>query len=116
MCAASALLADGGRVRGAVGSTVRRWLGLPARHGRYPRAGQSGLPGGADEGVPSRQWQRRAQEAQVALILLVVPGLMEVAWVSVLPATDGLTKPVPPGALVTPLARSQGGPSRPPGH
>ena len=28
-------------------------------------------------------------------ILLVFAGLLEVAWASVLPATDGLTKPVP---------------------
>src|SRR3546814_909006 len=108
MCVGSARLADSARVRGAVGSTVRRWLGLPARHGRYPRAGQSGLPGGADEGVPYRQWQRRAQEAQVAWILLVVAGLLEVAWASVLPATDGLTKPAPTAAFVALLALSMG--------
>jgi quaternary ammonium compound-resistance protein SugE len=31
----------------------------------------------------------------VAWILLVAAGLLEVAWASVLPSTEGLTKPVP---------------------
>ena len=39
-------------------------------------------------------------------ILLVVAGLLEVGWASVLPATNGLTKPVPTGALLVLLAAS----------
>lgn len=39
-------------------------------------------------------------------ILLVVAGLLEVGWASVLPATNGLTKPVPTGAFLVLLAAS----------
>lgn len=39
-------------------------------------------------------------------ILLVVAGLLEVGWASALPATNGLTKPVPTGAFLVMLAAS----------
>ena len=39
-------------------------------------------------------------------ILLVVAGLLEVGWASVLPATNGLTKPVPTGVFLVTLAAS----------
>ncbi|WP_117000385.1 DMT family transporter [Desertimonas flava] len=39
-------------------------------------------------------------------ILLVVAGLLEVGWASVLPATNGLTKVVPTGAFLVMLAAS----------
>jgi quaternary ammonium compound-resistance protein SugE len=42
----------------------------------------------------------------MAWILLVVAGLLEVAWASTLPATDGLTRPVPTAAFVVLLVAS----------
>lgn len=39
-------------------------------------------------------------------ILLVIAGLLEVGWASMLPATNGLTKPVPTGAFLVMLAAS----------
>lgn len=39
-------------------------------------------------------------------LLLVVAGLLEVAWASVLPATRGLTRAAPTGAFVVLLAGS----------
>ena len=42
----------------------------------------------------------------MAWVLLVVAGLLEVAWASVLPATDGLRRPVPTAGFVMLLAAS----------
>lgn len=42
----------------------------------------------------------------MAWILLVIAGLLEVAWASVLPATDGLTRPVPTAGFLALLALS----------
>lgn len=42
----------------------------------------------------------------MAWILLVIAGLLEVAWASVLPATEGLTKPVPTAGFLALLALS----------
>lgn len=42
----------------------------------------------------------------MAWILLVVAGLFEVAWASMLPYTDGLTRPVPTVAFVALLVGS----------
>lgn len=42
----------------------------------------------------------------MAWVLLVVAGLLEVAWASVLPATDRLTRPAPTAAFVVLLAAS----------
>jgi quaternary ammonium compound-resistance protein SugE len=42
----------------------------------------------------------------VAWILLVFAGLLEVAWASVLPATEGLTKPLPTIGFLALLAAS----------
>lgn len=39
-------------------------------------------------------------------ILLVVAGLLEVAWASLLPTTHGLTRPLPTAAFVVTLAGS----------
>jgi quaternary ammonium compound-resistance protein SugE len=39
-------------------------------------------------------------------ILLVVAGLLEVAWASLLPATNGLTRPLPTVGFVVVLAAS----------
>ena len=39
-------------------------------------------------------------------MLLVIAGLLEVGWASVLPATNGLTKLVPTGAFLAMLAAS----------
>ena len=39
-------------------------------------------------------------------VLLTVAGLLEVGWASMLPATDGLTRPVPTALLVALLAAS----------
>ncbi len=39
-------------------------------------------------------------------ILLVVAGLLEVAWASTLPATDGLTRPAPTALFLALLAAS----------
>ena len=39
-------------------------------------------------------------------VLLVVAGLLEVAWASVLPTTAGLTRPVPTAAFLALLAAS----------
>lgn len=39
-------------------------------------------------------------------VLLVIAGLLEVAWASVLPATAGLTRPVPTAAFVALLTAS----------
>ena len=39
-------------------------------------------------------------------ILLVVAGLLEVAWASLLPATNGLTRPLPTVAFVVVLTAS----------
>ncbi len=39
-------------------------------------------------------------------ILLIVAGLLEVAWASLLPASDGLTRPVPTAGFVLLLAAS----------
>jgi quaternary ammonium compound-resistance protein SugE len=39
-------------------------------------------------------------------IILIVAGLLEVAWASVLPATEGLSKPVPTACFVGLLAAS----------
>ena len=39
-------------------------------------------------------------------ILLVVAGLLEVAWASVLPSTEGLSRPAPTAAFVALLAAS----------
>ncbi|HEX7133158.1 MAG TPA: multidrug efflux SMR transporter [Iamia sp.] len=41
-------------------------------------------------------------------ILLVIAGLLEVAWASTLPATDGLSKPAPTALFVVLLAASMG--------
>lgn len=38
--------------------------------------------------------------------LLIVAGLLEVAWASLLPVTNGLTRPVPTAAFVVVLAGS----------
>lgn len=45
----------------------------------------------------------------MAWILLVVAGLLEVGWASVLPATEGLTKPTPTAAFLALLAGSMYG-------
>jgi len=42
----------------------------------------------------------------MAWVLLIVAGLLEVAWASTLPATDGLTKPLPTVAFLVLLAGS----------
>jgi quaternary ammonium compound-resistance protein SugE len=42
----------------------------------------------------------------MAWALLVVAGLLEVAWASVLPATNGLTRPLPTLAFLVLLAAS----------
>ena len=42
----------------------------------------------------------------MAWFLLVIAGLLEVAWASVLPATGGLTRPVPTAAFASLLAAS----------
>jgi quaternary ammonium compound-resistance protein SugE len=42
----------------------------------------------------------------VPWIVLIVAGLLEVAWASVLPSTHGLTRPVPTVAFVVLLAGS----------
>lgn len=42
----------------------------------------------------------------MAWILLIVAGLLEVAWASVLPATQGLTRPLPTAGFVALLAAS----------
>lgn len=42
----------------------------------------------------------------MAWILLVFAGLLEVAWASVLPATEGLTRPVPTVGFLALLAAS----------
>lgn len=42
----------------------------------------------------------------MAWILLVVAGLLEVSWASVLPATRGLTRPLPTAAFVALLVAS----------
>lgn len=39
-------------------------------------------------------------------ILIVIAGLLEVAWASLLPSTEGLTKPVPTAAFLGFLAAS----------
>lgn len=39
-------------------------------------------------------------------LLLVIAGLLEVAWASALPATRGLTRPLPTAAFVVALAGS----------
>ncbi len=39
-------------------------------------------------------------------LVLVVAGLLEVAWASVLPSTEGLTRPLPTAAFVALLAAS----------
>lgn len=39
-------------------------------------------------------------------ILLVVAGLLEVAWAAVLPSTEGLTRPLPSGVFLALLAAS----------
>lgn len=39
-------------------------------------------------------------------VLLVIAGLLEVAWASLLPATEGLTRPVPTAAFLAVLAGS----------
>ena len=39
-------------------------------------------------------------------VLLVIAGLLEVAWASTLPATAGLTRPIPTAAFVVLLAAS----------
>lgn len=45
----------------------------------------------------------------MAWILLVVAGLLEVAWASVLPATQGFTRPVPTAAFLLLLMGSMVG-------
>ncbi len=42
----------------------------------------------------------------MAWVLLIVAGLLEVAWASVMPATQGLTRPVPTAAFVALLVAS----------
>jgi quaternary ammonium compound-resistance protein SugE len=42
----------------------------------------------------------------VPWLLLVVAGLLEVAWAAALPATHGLTRPLPTAAFVAALAGS----------
>lgn len=42
----------------------------------------------------------------MAWVLLVVAGLLEVAWASLMPATEGLSKPVPTVAFLGLLAAS----------
>jgi quaternary ammonium compound-resistance protein SugE len=42
----------------------------------------------------------------VSWLLLVIAGLLEVAWASALPATRGLTRPLPTAAFVVALAGS----------
>lgn len=42
-------------------------------------------------------------------VVLVAAGLLEVAWASVLPSTNGLTRPVPTAAFVLLLAASMFG-------
>ena len=48
----------------------------------------------------------------MAWVLLVVAGLLEVAWASVLPATDGLSRPAPTAAFVVLLGGSMYGLAR----
>jgi len=60
----------------------------------------------ADEGAPYRCLKRRAQELVMPWALLIVAGLLEVAWASVLPSTQGLTRPVPTAAFLALLAAS----------
>jgi quaternary ammonium compound-resistance protein SugE len=62
--------------------------------------------GEADEGVPYRSSKDGAQEDVVPWILLVLAGLLEVAWASLLPATEGLTRPVPTAAFLAFLTAS----------
>ena len=45
----------------------------------------------------------------MAWVLLVVAGLLEVAWASILPTTAGLTRPIPTGAFLVILAGSMWG-------
>jgi quaternary ammonium compound-resistance protein SugE len=45
----------------------------------------------------------------MAWIVLIVAGLLEVAWASVLPATEGLSRPLPTVAFVGLLAASMFG-------
>ena len=45
----------------------------------------------------------------MAWVLLVVAGLLEVAWASILPTTNGLTRPAPTGAFLVLLAGSMWG-------
>ena len=42
----------------------------------------------------------------MAWIVLVIAGLLEVAWASALPATEGLTRPAPTAAFLAALAAS----------
>lgn len=42
----------------------------------------------------------------MAWLVLVLAGLLEVAWASVLPSTNGFTKPLPTGAFLVLLAGS----------
>src|SRR5690606_14312497 len=66
-------------------------------------------------------WWRRLQRwapwggrrrARMSWALLVVAGLLEVAWASVLPSTEGLTRPGPTAAFVLLLAASMYGLAR----
>jgi quaternary ammonium compound-resistance protein SugE len=66
-------------------------------------------PAEADEGVPYRQGEDGAQEHDMSWILLIVAGLLEVAWAAALPATDGLTRPVPTAGFLMLLAASMFG-------
>ena len=48
----------------------------------------------------------------MAWVLLVVAGLLEVAWAATLPSTEGLTRPVPTAAFLALLAASMLGLAR----
>jgi quaternary ammonium compound-resistance protein SugE len=61
---------------------------------------------GADEGVPYRHGEDGLRETVVSWIVLIVAGLLEVAWASVLPSTEGLTRPAPTVAFLGLLAAS----------
>ena len=68
--------------------------------------GQPGSPAAADEGVPYRQLQDGLRRITMSWVLLTVAGLLEVGWASILPATHGLTLPVPTALFVALLAAS----------
>ena len=64
-----------------------RWVVLPTR------------------GAPYRP-ERRAQEPVMPWIILIIAGLFEVIWASLLPATDGFTRWLPTAGFVASLGLS----------